>query len=100
MQNSRKVWVLTLELICVQDIKYFEELMHTVGLIPNPEKRFSKDFQRVLEKEIMKFDMVERIHVLEIQVQCSQILWKEILFNKAQNYQEFISKNSVNFSEF
>ena len=86
----------------MQDIKYFEELMHTVGLLPNSEKRerFSKDFQRVPEKEIMKFDMVERIHVLEIQVQCCQILWKKNLFNKAQNYQEFISKNSVNFSEF
>ena len=57
----------------MQDIKYIEELMHTVGPgpSPSPEKRerFSKDFQRVPEKEIMKFDMVERIHVLEIQVQ-------------------------------
>ena len=25
---------------------------------------------------------------------------EKILFNKVQNYQEFISKNSVNFSEF
>ena len=86
--------MLTLELKCVQDTKYFEKLMHTVGT-----ERLSKDFQKK-EKEIMKFDMVERIHVLEIQVQCCQILWKKILFNKAQNYQEFISKNSVNFSEF
>ena len=86
--------MLTLELKCVQDTKYFEKLMHTVGT-----GRLSKDFQKK-EKEIMKFDMVERIHVLEIQVQCCQILWEKILFNKAQNYQEFISKNSVNFSEF
>ena len=83
--------MLTLELNCVQDIKYFEELKHTVG----QGEVFSKDLKRL--EEIGKFDMVEQIHVLEIQVQCCQILWKKILFNKAQNYQEFVLKNSVNF---
>ena len=49
------------------------------------EKHFTEDFPRVPEKEILKFDMVKLIHALGIQVQCCQILWEKILFNKAQN---------------